>query len=166
MEKCSKGHSRRDFLKVSAAGTAGLVIGSAGNAMGKLFSGTAIKADYGPLNQWPGRCALNYNSSATNASLDADETVIKKMVDDTIKLLTEKDTVGEAWKSLFPNLTAQTKIAIKVNMFNPDYPPHPFVVVGITEGLKQVRLHLRPVPRNHPKGQSDCKTRRWRCRQH
>jgi uncharacterized protein (DUF362 family) len=68
-------------------------------------------------------------------------------VDDAIKMLSGKATVGEAWKAIFPTLTAATKIAIKVNFnYNQTMPPHPYVVRGITEGLKLMNVGGSPFP--------------------
>ncbi len=141
IEMNKKGNlSRRTFLKAStgaaALSTLAPVILS--------LSASKIVASPSPLNKWPGRVVINYNnthSAGTNNGSDSDKTILMKMVDDAIKQLTGQTTVGEAWKSLFPTLTASTKIALKVNFnYNQEVPPHPFVVAGITEGLKLMPL--------------------------
>jgi hypothetical protein len=77
------------------------------------------------------------------------------MVDDAIKLLTGQTTVGEAWKALFPSsganaLTASSKIAIKINLLNSSVvPPHPFIVLGIVEGLMQMSIGGSPLTRSN-----------------
>jgi uncharacterized protein (DUF362 family) len=43
------------------------------------------------------------------------QAVVKKMLDDAIIALSGINTVGEAWKSIFPSITLNTKICIKVN---------------------------------------------------
>jgi uncharacterized protein (DUF362 family) len=98
-----------------------------------------LTAGYSPLNKWPGRCVVNYNRQATKGPV-ADEKIIKTMVDDSIKLLTGQKTVGQAWQEVFPGLSLQTKIALKINILNVEVPPHPFVVMGIVQGLQQMGL--------------------------
>jgi hypothetical protein len=135
---------RRNFLKMTAAGAAGLAIAS---KMDPIFaSPSAVKA-VGPGNKWPGRVAINFNKAAIGAS-GADATVIKKMVDDAIMLLTKETTVGAAWKAVFPSsLTATSKIAIKINTLNPGLPaPHWSSVKAITDGLALMDLNGSPFP--------------------
>jgi hypothetical protein len=139
--KTHKKISRRSFLKTGSSATA------AASMIPPLVALSAKKtwanATPSPLNHWPGRVVVNYNNThnATPTSgTTGDETILKKMVDDAIKLLTDKTSVGEAWKSLFPTLTLSTRIAIKINILNRSVPPHPFVVMGITQGLMQMNI--------------------------
>jgi hypothetical protein len=140
--------SRRSFLKSSAAAGAA-VAASGGLVQNVLASAPAMTP--GPGNKWPGRVAINFNKNAvtrsgTNAT--AVPATIAKMVDDTIKLLTGEATVGGAWKTIFPSsLTAQSKIAIKVNTLNPGLPaPHWSSVKAITDGLQKMDLGGTPFP--------------------
>jgi len=143
--------SRRSFLKSSAAGAA--VAATAGIAQKVLASSSAMTPGAG--NKWPGRVAINFNKGAltiTGTSPDFVHTVnvdtVKKMVDDTIKLLTGQSSVGEAWKLIFPaSLTTQSKIAIKVNTLNPGLSaPHWTSVKAITDGLQQMDLNGTKFP--------------------
>jgi hypothetical protein len=95
----------------------------------------------GPGNKWEGRVVVNFNKEAATG-VTANETVIKKMVDASILLLTGETSVGVAWKSIFPStLTASSKIAIKINILNNGNPcPHPFSVAAICEGLQQMNF--------------------------
>jgi hypothetical protein len=90
---------------------------------------------------------INFNKAAS-AGLKANEMVVKKMVDDSIKLLTNQISTGTAWKAVFPDsLTSQSKIAIKINILNPGNPaPHPFSVMAITEGLQQMNFNGSKFP--------------------
>jgi hypothetical protein len=94
----------------------------------------------GPGNKWEGRVVVNFNKSAVTGTQTVNEQIVKTMVDDAIKLLTNEPTVGNAWKAIFPAaLTAQSKIAIKINILNNGLPvAHPFSVMAITEGLQQM----------------------------
>ncbi len=131
------GLSRRSFLKTSAAGAA---VSIAGPGVNKVF-GQNIEMKPGPGNKWPGRVVINYNKNAA-AGKNFNTDVIKKMVDDSIMLLTEKKTIGEAWKALFPSLTPSTKIAIKMPLgfINSDssMAPHWSSIKAIVDGLWQM----------------------------
>lgn len=135
--------SRRDFLKTSSVAAAGVTAASLTTPVNAITE-KKEKLDPSPLNKWPGRCVLNYNNlqNATPTGGESDdETIVKKMVDDAMKLLTGQLTVGEAWKSIFPDTLSQTsKVAIKVNIVNSMMPSHPFILRGIVEGLKQMEI--------------------------
>lgn len=105
------------------------------------------KPSYSPLNKWPGRCAYNYNRNATNEKGDAQKEIIVSMVNESIVQLTGEQNVGDAWKAVFPDtLSTKSKIAIKINILNYKYPPHPFVVVGIVDGLQQMKFNGKSFP--------------------
>jgi hypothetical protein len=130
--------SRRSFLKSSAAAGAA-VVATGGLVENVLASAPALTP--GPGNKWPGRVAINFNKDAVTRSgsnATAVPATIAKMVDDTIMLLTGESTIGAAWKAVFPSsLTAQSKIAIKVNTLNSGTPaPHWSSVKAITDGLQ------------------------------
>jgi hypothetical protein len=138
--------SRRSFLKGSAATAAiSMVGGSALNILGAETATTALAK--GPGNKWEGRVVVNFNKNATDGAT-ANESVIKQMVNDAILLLSDQTTIGEAWKAIFPStLTAQSKIAIKINILNNSNPaPHPFSVMAITEGLQQMDFNGTKFP--------------------
>jgi hypothetical protein len=133
--------SRRSFLKTGAAAASSML-----PALGVCSSPKtgAVNPAYSPLNKWPGRCVHNYNRTATE-NLKANRDVVVAMVDDALTLLTGEKDVGAAWKSIFPEtFSDKSKIAIKINILNPKYPPHPFVVVGIVEGLKKMQVDGKP----------------------
>ncbi len=137
--------SRRAFLKTSAGAAAA---SSMLPALGVCSSQPAQGAEpsYSPLNKWPGRLVNNYNRAATD-NLKANREIIVAMVNDAVTLLTGEKDVGAAWKSIFPKeLTTESEIAIKINILNPKYPPHPFVVVGIVEGLKSMQIDGKSFP--------------------
>ena len=135
--KQKKRISRRSFLKTGTGMAAAAPLAPAIIGLGVKN----VLAAPSPLNQWPGRAVLNYNNlhnATPTGGTAADETVVKKMVDDAILLLTGQATVGEAWKAVFPGITPASKIAIKINILNAIIPSHPFVVMGITGGLLQM----------------------------
>ena len=137
-------NSRRNFLKVSVAGAAGLAIVS---RVETIFASSAAVTSPGPGNKWPGRVVVNFNKAAIGTS-GVDISVIRKMVNDAIEKLTDQTTLGDAWKAIFPaSLTASSKIAIKVNTLNPGQPaPHWSSVRSITEGLQQMDFNGTTFP--------------------
>jgi hypothetical protein len=132
---------RRNFLKVASTGIAGIALSS---GIAPVFATTTAVTSPGPGNKWPGRVVINFNKNApgdkSTDATTAQVTIIKTMVDDSIKLLTGQTTVGAAWKAVFPStLTATSKIAIKIPLLNPGLPaPHWSSVQAITEGLIQM----------------------------
>lgn len=138
--------SRRSFLKSSAAATAIVLSeGIAGKAGAISLSSTLTP---GPGNKWPGRVAINFNKNAVLGTDKPQVDVIKKMIDDTIKILTGLPTVGAAWKEIFPaNLSLQSKIAIKINTANSSLPgTHWASVRGITDGLQSMDFNGTKFP--------------------
>jgi Domain of unknown function (DUF362) len=142
-----KSTSRRNFLKMTAIGAAGITLAS---RVDSIFARRSDAFSPGPGNKWPGRVAINFNKAAVTAS-GADTTVIKKMVDDVICMLTDQTTVGEAWKAAFPStLTASSKIAVKVNTLNPGIPaPHWSSVKAITDGLQLMDFNGTKYPQGN-----------------
>ncbi len=136
--------SRRSFLKSSAATAAvSLTPGAVTQVIGKTNTGVQP----GPGNKWPGRVVINYNKNAA-AGATFDTAVIKTMIDDSIKLLTKKESVGEAWKEIFPSITASSKIAIKVPLgfAAKIVAPHWSSVKAIVDGLLQMDLGGAALP--------------------
>jgi hypothetical protein len=136
--------SRRSFLKSSAATAA---VSLAGSAAAPVLGGTSTDMKPGPGNKWPGRVVVNYNKQAI-AATKIDTSIAKKMIDDSIKLLTDMKTVGEAWKSIFPVITETTKIAIKVpcGCAVAAMAPHWSTVKAIIDGLLQMDLGGKKLP--------------------
>ena len=57
---------RRDFLKMTAAGAAGMALSSGWGV--KVFSKPLAAVGRSPLNKWPGRVAVNFNKAAADGS--------------------------------------------------------------------------------------------------
>jgi hypothetical protein len=134
---------RRHFLKAATAGTAAMVLQP---GIGKVFAASESSSP-SPLNKWPGRVAINFNKAVvSNDAIDLD--VLAKMMEQTITLLTGKDDVGEAWKSVFPDtLTATSKIAVKVICYNPYKVGLNWQTVkGVTDGLQKMVINGVPFP--------------------
>lgn len=141
---------RRNFLKVTAAGAAGIALTS---GVQKVFAANARTAvGTAPLNKWRGRVVINFNKNAPSGNVDPTNTQItlmKTMVDDAIKLLTGQSDVGAAWKAIFPtSLSLTSKIAIKVpvGINSSRTAPHWCTVQAITEGLQKMLINNTAFP--------------------
>ncbi len=76
-------------------------------------------------------------NAASGAKLNSD--VIKTMVQGVIMAMTGKATIAEALESLFPDLTVEKTVAIKINcLANSGLCTHPEVVNAIIDGLSQM----------------------------
>jgi hypothetical protein len=149
---------RRDFLKITVAGAAGIALSSGG--ISRVLAGPTPRTAAGtaPLNQWPGKVVINFNKGASPNAVGgtptADQiTLIKKMVDDSIKLLTGQTDIGLAWKAIFPStgtnaLSLTSKIAIKVPLgCNKSLSaPHYSSVQAIVEGLAKMDFNGTKFP--------------------
>jgi hypothetical protein len=136
--------TRRSFLKSAAVLSALPFISK---NIFKTFGAPIVALTKGPGNKWPGRVVINFNKTAA-LRLNVNQIVVKNMVDESIKLLTNQKSIGAAWKTVFPaSLTIQSKIAIKINILNPGNPaPHPFSVMAITEGIQQMNFNGNKFP--------------------
>ncbi|MBN1982015.1 MAG: DUF362 domain-containing protein [Chitinivibrionales bacterium] len=86
----------------------------------------------------------NANAGAiTNGALRLDAAIVKTMVHEGVKKLTEKQTIGEAFESLFPRITTETIIAIKINTLA-GLSSHPEVVRAIVDGLAAMQNNTFP----------------------
>ncbi|OGJ92178.1 MAG: hypothetical protein A2268_06505 [Candidatus Raymondbacteria bacterium RifOxyA12_full_50_37] len=130
--------SRREFVKVSATAAAAA-------ATLPIHAAPTAAPAFSKLNQWPGRCVVNFNKGAATAMV-ANEKTIGAMVNESIALLTGKKKTSAAWASLFPKITQTTKIAIKVNILNNEVPSNPMLVKSIVAGLKQMEIEGKNFP--------------------
>lgn len=112
--------SRRDFVKATAAGTAGLA----------LMGWPTRKAD--ALQKYPhwGKVVLVRDDAATDGPKISKEAV-RSMLDKAIDVLTD----GGGWRSLFPSYQSGETVAIKINSVNRLMPTHLEVVDAIVDGL-------------------------------
>lgn len=74
-----------------------------------------------------------------NSGKTIDAAVVTAMIHAGVKAFTGKPAVDQAYESLFPSLTDETIIAIKINCLGRSgLSSHPEVVHGIIDGLKQM----------------------------
>ena len=94
------------------------------------------------------RVIIVEDDSATSGN-SINESAVQVMMDAGIKNLTEQSDVGEAWKSIMPNLNPTGIIAIKVNCRSSALPTHPEVTNAVVEGLKKMNFDGVFFPENN-----------------
>ena len=117
-----KGISRREFLKYLGVGAMGLI---ARPSFAQLLNDFSFDAS---------DVVQCFDEGATTGST-INEIVVQMMMNESIKALTGIQDVGEAWKSIFPGITENSVISIKVNCINRYLATHPPVVNCIVNGL-------------------------------
>ena len=117
------GLSRRRFLKRTAVGTAGILAGS------QLIGATPARA------QRSSKVVRTYHPDATTGWTQVNQEPVNEMMAGAIRELTGIYDLGEAWKSIFPGITADKTIGIKISLACGDVPTHPEIVNAIIDGL-------------------------------
>lgn len=129
--------SRRGFLKGMAATSAGLLV-----APGALRAGGA------PGGRETSRIVRVHHPGATSG-IDVLPEPVDQMVHAAVRELTGIAHTGNAWKSLFPGITAARRVGIKINLSCGDVPTHPEVVNAIVDGLLMMDLDGEQLPAEH-----------------
>ncbi|UCD05768.1 MAG: DUF362 domain-containing protein [candidate division WOR-3 bacterium] len=119
--------TRRDFIKYCGVGALGLVL-KPNLIYGKI-----------PGGQRASDVIQCFDENATSGS-SINEQVLQSMMDASIRQLTGITDVGEAWKSVFPGITENSVISIKVNVINEYLPTHPEFVNSIVNGLTKMQF--------------------------
>ena len=124
LKDCLERIDRRTFLKiVSFTGITGLIYPR--QLIASLIPTTLS------------RVIVVEDSNVTKGK-SVNEKTVQIMVDSGIKSLTQEEDIGKAWKTLFPNISPSSVIAIKLNLRYPALPSHPQVTAAVIEGLKQM----------------------------
>ncbi len=130
--------SRRRFLKGAALGAAGLCAGPhllpSGAARSERFMSRVVRA---------------HHPDATTGWTTVNQEPVDQMVHTAICSLTNHVDPAIAWKSLFPGITAASKVGIKINLACGDVPTHPEVVNAIIDGLLMMDLGGETLPEEH-----------------
>jgi len=135
LDRFLKSLDRRTFLKVlSFTGMSGLIYPR------------NLLANYIPLDIVT--IVVVEDETATSGN-DINEETVQVMIDSAIRALTQEQDVGDAWKSLFPNITTSSIIAIKVNVRYSTMPSHPEVTYAVCEGLKLMDFDGEYFPENN-----------------
>ncbi|MBA7471721.1 hypothetical protein ES707_07031 [subsurface metagenome] len=116
--------SRRRFIKYLGAGAIGLIAKPKIPFAAKINGSRASDVI---------QC---FDENATSGST-INESVVQIMMDESIKTLTGITDVGEAWKSVFPGITANSIIGIKVNCLF-QIPTHLEFTMSVVNSLTQM----------------------------
>ena len=128
--------SRREFLKYLGVGTVGLIT--------KPKIPFVVRSN----NHRASSVVQCFDENATSGST-INESVVQVMMDESIKTLTGIPDVGDAWKAIFPSVTENSIIGIKVNCINRYVATHPEFVNCIVNGLTQMEFGDRNYRRNN-----------------
>jgi uncharacterized protein (DUF362 family) len=129
--------SRRGFIRKTAAGAAGLM---AVPLARKAHSETASPQDKSRV------VVVRHDDAYQNGKFN--QAVIQTMMNAGITELTGIRDVGGAWKSVFPEITSSSIIAIKINCLF-QVCTHKEVTTSVTEGLKRMVVDGNPFPANN-----------------
>lgn len=120
---------RRDFLKSTGLLTGGALLSMP--ALADELRGQTNPAD--PVSR-----VLVVRDSACTSGYNVNAPIVEIIVDTAIKRYTDIYNVGEAWMSLFPGITSNSVIGIKVNCINYRCSPRVETVQAILNGLTQM----------------------------
>jgi uncharacterized protein (DUF362 family) len=138
----TKRYTRRQFIDRTAKGTVGLIGYS-------MLDSAFSKASAMPNAKSKVIVVKHDDASITGNKVDQD--VAQVMVDAAMRSLTGIDDIGEAWKSIFPEITQNKVISIKINCIarqdNPSgLASHPEVAYSIVNGLTSMQVEGSPFP--------------------
>jgi len=115
---------RREFIKDASLAGLGLAVGAS------LIGMTARNSSAQNVS----KLVIASHADAVNG-VRINPDIAKKIVDTGIMQYTSQKTVADAWASVFPSLSPNDLVTIKVNCINSSLSSHPEVVDAITSGL-------------------------------
>lgn len=149
MDEKIKRYSRRQFIDLSARGAASLIGYSLlhnrlTRAAGRLAGNSMVV-----VVKHDAASKIEYQGSRKIYGIDQE--AAQAMMDAGIRRLTGIEEIGEAWKSLFPGITQNKTISIKLNCIarqNNIYglASHPEVAYSIVNGLTRMQVEGQPFP--------------------
>ena len=132
--------SRRTFVKSA-------IVGGVGMALTPGLLKAQKRLGFSGIDE-PSDLVLVHDSMASHGA-SVEPAVTRIMIDEGIKALTGESTVGDAWMSIFPNITSEQVIGIKVNAVTAQLPVHPQVVFPLIDSLIQMTFGGYPFPENN-----------------
>ncbi len=129
--------SRRRFLQTTAIGTAGLMVGP------RLLGARPARA------MEMSRVVRVEHENATSGWTIVNQEPVDEMVHTAVRALTGIPDTAAAWKSLFPGITPEKKVGIKINLACGDVPTHPEVINAVVDGLLMMDLNGETLPPEH-----------------
>ena len=121
--------NRRNFIKNST-----LVVGGA--LLADKLPGAVPDAGMSGLDDPSTVVVVTDEECTSGSSINRD--ILQIVVDTAIKAYTEINDVGEAWISLFPGITSDSVIGIKVSLLNASVPTNPETANAVIDGLLQM----------------------------
>jgi hypothetical protein len=148
MKSGKTGVSRREFIRRTAQGAATLAaIPAAAKAAGAVSeAGATGPKPSGPADGMSRVVVVRHDDAYHDDAFDAG--VVATMMDAGITRLTDIQDVGEAWKSLFPGITAASVIGIKINCLFQHH-THAEVTDAVIAGLKRMPVDGSPFAENN-----------------
>ncbi len=137
----SNGVDRREFIKSAAAAAVALSIPT---GPFHILSRTARGS--GPTDD---PRIVVVRDSASNSGTQIQSSVTRVMMDEAIRQYTGMTDIGEAYQSVFPGISEESVIGIKVNCINSSLSTHPEVVNGLVNGLLEMQFGGTPFPMNN-----------------
>jgi len=133
--------NRRKFLKAAAASAAAisLPVGT--------FSILSRRSTASGLLDDPRVLVVRDMAAHTGSQIEAD--IVRVMMDEAIRRYTNIMDVGEAYRSVFPGISSDSVIGIKVNCINSSLSTHPMVVDALATGLQEMTFSGDPFPANN-----------------
>ena len=117
------GVSRRDFLRLGAAASLGLATGS-------IWRPGVLRASGNDTS----RVVIVTDDLVATGSI-IDPSIVRIMIDAGIMALTDAATAEEGWLNLFPDLSPEANVGIKINTINRYLSSHPEVAEALAESL-------------------------------
>ncbi|TKJ39126.1 hypothetical protein CEE37_11955 [candidate division LCP-89 bacterium B3_LCP] len=137
----SKGINRRTFIKTATGAAAAFSIPTG------AFHILSRKSEATDL--WRDPRVVTIKDVASHQGSQLDQSIVQVMMDEAIRRYTEINNIGEAYHAIFPNITTDDVIGIKVNCINSSLPTHPEMVNALINGLTQMDVGGSPFPENN-----------------
>jgi len=116
--------TRRQFIKSTATGAAAIYL-ALSLALGADVTGNDMKS----------RVVSVRHSGMINSDEHVSIKNARQSVDESLLLLTQQKNMKDAWIQIFPDLTTEDTIGLKVNCLNRKCPTHPEIAYGIAESM-------------------------------
>jgi len=126
---------RRKFLKAAGICAGGFYLRP--SAISSLEINEGFEPKQPEQNEKISVVAIVSHSRATEQNGKINKKIVRLMIDEGIKAVTNSKSYHEAWEKIFPEFLTQEIIGIKVNSSNSQLPTHPEVVYSIADSLKE-----------------------------
>ncbi|RJP79309.1 MAG: DUF362 domain-containing protein [Candidatus Zixiibacteriota bacterium] len=136
--------SRREFLKSSALAAAALAFPAALSP----FSIITRKATAQP-GATDDPAVVTVRDTAAHSGSQINAGIAQVMLDEAVRRYTGLSNLGLAYKSLFPGISMNDVVGIKVNCINAQLSTHPPLVSALANGLQQMPFGTASFPANN-----------------